>query len=289
MLASELQLKVRLFVLTALSAITVAVWVMPVEATESPSSLLVHFLDVGQGDATLIESPDGTQVLIDGGVDNQVLRSLASKLGFFDRTIDYLVATHPDADHIGGLIDVLERYDVQHIIMTDNAHESTVVDQFTAAAQAEGAMITLVRRGDTIDVGAGAVLQTLWPETSVVDMESNAASIVMKLVYGNTSFVLTGDAPKRIEEYLVLTHGEYMQSDVLKVGHHGSRTSTSELFVAEVDPTYAVISASADNRYGHPHVEVTDTLFNQGVTTVTTATQGTITFESDGYEVWRTY
>ena len=117
-------------------------------------------------------------------------------------------------------------------------------------------------------------------------MDNNASSIVVKLTYGDTSFLLTGDSPKRIEEYLVLVEGEHLKSTVLKAGHHGSRTSTSELFLDEVDPEYAVISAGVDNRYGHPHVEVMDMLFNKHIEVHETAKEGTITFASDGHDVW---
>ncbi len=118
-------------------------------------------------------------------------------------------------------------------------------------------------------------------------MESNTSSIVARLVYGETAFMLTGDSPKSIEEYLVLVEGEHLKSDVLKVGHHGSRTSTAELFLAEVDPDHAVISAGQDNAYGHPHVEVTDLLFNYGVETYNTAEVGRVVFHSDGQTVER--
>jgi competence protein ComEC len=143
------------------------------------------------------------------------------------------------------------------------------------------------RRGQEISLGASTTLTIIYPEGSVADLESNTASIVLKVTYGTTSFLLTGDSPKNIEEYLVLTQGDGLQSTVLKVGHHGSRTSTSELFLDAVQPTYAVISAGRDNRYGHPHTEVTDALFNAGVEILATADMGTITFMSDGATVWR--
>ena len=137
-----------------------------------------------------------------------------------------------------------------------------------------------------LHLDASTTLEVLFPETDATDMESNTSSIVLQLRDGDSEFLFTGDSPKSIEEYLVLVEGEYLQSDVLKVGHHGSRTSTSELFLDEVRPTFAVISAGKDSQYGHPHVEVTDLLFNSGVEILSTAKMGTVTFLSDGNSVW---
>lgn len=142
--------------------------------------------------------------------------------------------------------------------------------------------IHFARRGQRYDLGGGVFLDILFPDTNASTMESNTSSIVARLVYDETSFLLTGDSPKAIEEYLVLIEGEYLKSDVLKVGHHGSRTSTAEMFLDEVSPQYAVISAGADNSYGHPHLEVTDALFNAGLTTLNTGEVGRIVFWSDG-------
>jgi len=125
----------------------------------------------------------------------------------------------------------------------------------------------------------------LYPVYSTADIESNASSIVVQIVYGETAVLLTGDSPKRIEEYLV-QQGVSLKSDVLKVGHHGSRTSTSKIFLEAVSPEYAVISAGKENRYGHPHVEVTDMLFNHDVEIVSTMQKGTVTFVSDAKKIW---
>lgn len=279
--------RARLMSLVILTVAAVSIWLTGyTEAPASSAEFSVSFLDVGQGDAILIETPGGTQVLVDGGADAGVLRELAAELPLFDSDIDMVVATHPDTDHIGGLVDVLERYDIGQILITENKGESAAARAFAGAAADEGAEIAMARRGQVWHLDASTTLAVLFPETDVSEMENNAASIVVQITYGDTSFLLTGDSPKRIEEYLVLAEGENLQSTVLKVGHHGSRTSTSELFLEEVDPEYAVISAGADNRYGHPHVEVTDMLFNHRIETLNTAEEGTITFVSDGKAVW---
>jgi competence protein ComEC len=193
-----------------------------------------------------------------------------------------VLATHPDADHIGGLSDVLDRFKVAHIIRTENESDTFLWEEAEEKIEAEGAVVTIARRGQRFDLGSGVFLDILFPDVDVSEYESNTASIVARLMYGETSFMLTGDSPKSIEEYLVLIEGENLESDVLKAGHHGSRTSTSELFLAEVSPSYAVISAGKDNSYGHPHLEVTDALFNASVETFNTADQGHIIFWSDG-------
>ena len=286
----------RLIALLVLAVAAAWPWVVPyLEGDSSVATLRrggvspylqVHFLDVGQGDAILIETPDGVQALIDGGPDGTVIRELGKVMGVFDKSIDVVVGTHPDKDHIGGLTDVLERYKVVHIVKTDNVGETGTAKLYESLVGAEGADVIYAKRGQQIALGASTTLEILYPEGSVRDLESNTSSIVLKVVYGDTSFMLTGDSPKNIEEYLVLTEGEHLKSTVLKAGHHGSRTSTSELWLAEVAPEYAVISAGKDNSYGHPHVEVTDALFNAGVKTLSTAEQGMITFDSDGEKVW---
>lgn len=250
-----------------------------------PALLCVAFLDVGQGDAIFIQSPSGRQLLIDTGRNQAVFRGLGEVMSFSDREIDYVLATHPDADHIGGLSSVLDRFKVTHVIRTANESDTSLWEEAEKRIEVEGAVITIARRGQRFDLGDGVFLDILFPDVDVSEFESNTSSIVARLVYGETSFMLTSDSPKSIEEYLVLIEGEYLESDVLKAGHHGSRTSTSELFLAEVSPSYAVISAGKDNSYGHPHLEVTDALFNAGVETFNTADQGHIIFWSDGEDL----
>jgi competence protein ComEC len=259
-------------------------------ASQTTSLLEVTFIDVGQGDATLIESPTGVQVLIDGGRDASVLAGLQEALGFFDRTLDMVVATHPDADHIGGLIDVLERYEVARILMTENVNDTPMYARFMERVSEEGAEVYYARRGQEFVLGAGeggtTTLSVLFPVGDVSEMESNASSIVSQLRYGDAEYIFMGDAPKEIEEYLVDAYGRGLQSEVLKVGHHGSKTSTAETFVATVAPLYAIISAGHDNTYGHPHQVVLDVLSQYGVTYKNTASEGSVKSFSDGTRVW---
>ena len=252
--------------------------------------LRVSYLDVGQGDATFIESPSGMQVLIDGGRGGAVLPALGREMGFFDRDIDVVLATHPDLDHIGGLIDVFERYKVATIMMTENESDTPAAELFAARVQEEGANVVYVRRGEIIDLGSGAMgsttLTILFPDRDPTNFESNASSIISRLTYGSSEFLFTGDAPKEIEEYLVSLGTNTLASDVLKVGHHGSRTSTSEVFLSAVAPGLAIISAGKDNTYGHPHKEVVERLEAYGATQKNTADSGSIFLLSDGVTIW---
>lgn len=244
--------------------------------------LCVAFLDVGQGDAIFIQSPVGQQMLVDGGRDSAILRQLGRSMSFWDKQLDYVVLTHPDADHIGGLVEVFDRYTVDKVIRTDKESDTEVWKALELAIENENSKVIYAKRGQRFDLGNGVVVEILFPELDVTNEESNTSSIVAKLSYGEHSFLLTGDSPKAIEEYLVLIDSDYLNSEVLKVGHHGSRTSSSEMFVDAVSPRYAVISAGTDNQYDHPHVEVTDLLFNKGIQTLSTAELGTIVFTSDG-------
>lgn len=249
--------------------------------SRNTDSLRVSFLNVGQGDAILIESPSGVDVLIDGGRDRAVLRELGKRLGPFDRSISLVVETHPDADHIGGLPHVFERYVVSHFLTSSVTHETDMTAALTAAIEKEGIAPLPALRGTRIDLGKGAYLDVLFPDREVSAIESNTGSVVLKLSYGSTSFLLTGDAPESIENWLVTLDGEYLQSQVLKAGHHGSRTSTGQRFIETVNPKTVVISAGKNNSYGHPHEGVLQRIAEAGAETKNTFS-GTVVFESDG-------
>ena len=283
--------RVRLGLLAAAIVVSLLAWFpkgIELSLTEAACECLkISILDVGQGDSILIESPAGHQALIDGGVDSAVLRRLGEELSFFDRTLDLVVSTHPDADHVGGLVSVLKRYQVASILQTENGKDTPVVKAYTAAANAEGVTITEADAGQVITLGDSVKLRVLSPTGDESNWESNAASIVIHVEYGSTSVMLTGDAPQEIENYLVATYPQYLKSDILKLGHHGSKTSSSEEFITAVAPTYAVVSAAVGNRYGHPHQEVMQRVFTHNIQTSHTGTDGTVTFYSDGKTVWR--
>ncbi len=255
--------------------------------TSGSRVMRVSFLDVGQGDAIFIESPSGHQVLIDGGPDRSVLRELGEIMPWWDRSIDVVLATHPDADHVSGLVDVLQRFQVDYIVESGAIHDTPQAESLLKSIASEGAQHLLARRGHVLHIGDGAYVEILFPDRDVSALDTNMASIVARVVYGDTSFILTGDAPSAIEEYLVTLDGAALSSNVLKAGHHGSRTSSSLLFVGYVSPEYTVISRGCDNTYGHPHQEVLDTFARMQVATLDTCMDRRITFESDGSSVRR--
>ncbi len=273
------------FALTIAFLAGVNVIALQAVSREVRGRLTVSFLNVGQGDAIFIESPTGRQVLIDGGPNRAVLRALARVMPWYDRSIDVVIATHPDADHVTGLVDVLQRYAVSLIVETGVSADTPQAESMLASVARERAERLSARRGQIIDLGGGAFLEILFPDREPEGMETNTASIVARLVYGDTAFMLTGDSPEQIEHYLVQIDGEELRSAVLKAGHHGSRTSSSLLFVGMVNPSYAVYSRGCDNTYGHPHAEVKETLWRLRVDTLDTCMDGTITFISDGVSV----
>lgn len=276
--------KILLLCIGFLLLVNTVVWVAffhrPVPA------LTVSFLDVGQGDAILIQGPTGIQMLVDGGRDRAVLRELPKQMEVFDRTIDVVVETHPDADHIGGLPAVFERYAVAMFLEPGIPNDTNATLALTDAVQNEpGIETALARSGQRIVLGGGAYADILFPDRDVSTYETNTGSIVMRVVYGDTSFMLTGDAPSEIEDYLVGRDGAKLKANVLKAGHHGSRNSTDARWLATVAPDIVVISAGKDNAYGHPHVETMERMRAQGAEVFSTAEQGTIVFKSDGTNV----
>lgn len=258
--------------------------------SRSSDTMKIYFLDIGQGDATLILAPNGNQILIDGGPDSSVLRELGKTMGFFDRKIDVVLATHPDQDHIGGLPLVLERYKVKNFIDSVAESETASYKALEELAKDQNIETFYGMRGMNIilDKKAGVYLHVLYPVPDEFKVtETNDMSIVTKLVYGDTSVVLTGDAPKLVESMLVSTDGSYLRSQILKAGHHGSKTSTSGAFVSIIKPAYAIISAGLNNRYGHPNTETMNVLEKEGVEILETSKEGTIEFQSNGVDIWR--
>lgn len=250
--------------------------------------LRVAFLDVGQGDAIFIEAPNGNQLLIDGGPSGgALLRSLGREMSFWDRTIDVVLATHADQDHVGGLPSVLQSVNVTNVVTTENVSTTGVYTAFKKALAENGVHHILARAPGRIILDDGVVFEILFPNGNTTDWETNTASIVGRLSYGDTSFLLTGDSPQSVEKYLVGAHGGKINADVLKLGHHGSKTSSSEVFLSAVSPEYAIVSAGRGNKYGHPNKEVIDLLSKFSISTINTANTGTILFETDGAELKR--
>lgn len=241
------------------------------------TKLQVHFIDVGQGDCILVTS--GKQsMLIDAGNNkdgNAVVQYLKS-VGI--TSLDYVVGTHPDADHIGGLDVVIKKLDVKKVLMPKKQHTTKTFEDVLLAVKEKGLKITAPKVGDQMMLG-DATITVLGPAKSYEDNNNN--SIVLKVEYGTTSFLMTGDAELEAE-LDELQSGYDLSSTVLKVGHHGSHSSTSKQFLDAVKPTYAVISCGVDNSYGHPHVETMNNLQDAKVTVYRTDEDKTIIMTSDG-------
>jgi competence protein ComEC len=279
----------RARILGVLLAVVLFLWVpLLILYSHSESGqweLEVTFLNVGQGDGVFIETPEGIQILIDGGPDGTILRELGKVMPLWDRTIDVVIATHPDKDHVGGLVDVLKRYQVRQVVRIDNHSDTAASKSFDKGAEKEGAAIAYAQTGQVWSFGASTTLTVWSPTGDVRNWESNTASIIAQLQFGDIEFMLTGDAPSGIENYLVRTYGDVLRSEVLKLGHHGSRTSSSAEFLEAVTPLYSVVSAGTDNSYGHPHGEVVERVAAASSQLVSTAEMGRIIFKTDGRTV----
>lgn len=253
-------------------------------ASQKDGLLKVYFFDVGQGDAVFIETPNGNQVLIDGGPDNTVLQKLGEVMPFYDKDIDVVIMTHSDADHVTGLLEVLNRYEVEHIIYSDIVRKSTLYNAWQKAVAQEGANIIDPVAGKIIDLGNGITVTIVYPLESIagkVMKKTNNNSVVLMLKYGESEILLTGDIEKQAERALILSSIS-LDADILKIAHHGSKTSTIEEFIFEVSPQVAIVQVGAKNRYGHPSQEVLSRLENFGIPYYRTDIDGDIKVISDG-------
>ncbi|MEK7505604.1 MAG: MBL fold metallo-hydrolase [Patescibacteria group bacterium] len=219
--------------------------------------LTVAFLDIGQGDSILIESPTGNRILVDAGPGKAVLSELAEVLPWNDRKLDILLGTHPDQDHVGGFVHILPVYRTRYFLEPGVQKSTKIWDSLKLRVEEYGLKDIIVRRGYLIDLGGGVQLETLYPDRDVRAVkDTNDGSIVAKLSYKDRTFLLTGDATLLVESRLLSYASSELKSDVLKVGHHGSRTSSGDKFISAVSPDYAVISVGEKNSYGHPHPDV---------------------------------
>ena len=241
----------------------------------TPTTFTAHFIDVGQGDAILIEA-NGTVILVDGGDASANVEDYLQAQGIQD--IDLMVATHPHADHIGGLIDVLGLFDVHEVWTSGATHDSQTYQNFAAYVTDEGATKRDVSRGYSAQMGA-LEIDVLHPRPPLTG-NLNQDSLVLHVSCGQLDVLLTGDATTGSEARM-LAAGVLGDVEVLKVGHHGSDTSTSADFLSAITPEDAVISVGTGNTYGHPHQETLDRLAAAGVTVYRTDQDGTVLLTSD--------
>ena len=276
------------FVFTSLGfllILNILAWISVFDLYQS-RFLEVNFFDVGQGDAIFIETPWHHQILIDGGPDSTILEKIAKNIPFWDREIDLIILTHPEKDHLAGLIEVLKRYKIENILWTGVIRDTAEYREWEKLVKNEGAQIFIAQSGQKIKWSRTVLdhMEVLFPLEILKGQElkdSNNTSIVAKLVFGENSFLFTGDTYKSIEEKLIESKAD-LDSDVLKIGHHGSKTSTAEEFITKVSPEIAVISAGKNNSYGHPNQEVLDILNKYGIKILRTDKDGDIKVISDG-------
>lgn len=271
------------------------------------SKLRIIFFDVGQGDSALIITPSGRTILVDGGEGEAVLSKLGATLPFYRQKIDMMILTHPHADHLEGLIPVLKKYQVEQIFYSGAAHTTNAFWEWLNLIKEKNINLKIIKQQEELFVESGVKLDFLYPRSDLTafagaqpqsdlveeskfqkDNELNNTSIVFKLTYGQIGFLFTGDAETPVEKELLRAAGDspsLLQSDVLKVAHHGSRSSTSEEFLRAVQPKMAVISAGRGNDFGHPHLRTLRRLERRGAAIYRTDELGDIELESDGKKV----
>jgi len=250
-------------------------------------NLHVAFLDVGQGDATLIQTPGGRQMLVDGGPEPALLaEQVSEELPFWDRDLDLVVATHPDNDHVAGLPAIFERYRVDTLLTNGELLDVTPAYRaLLEEAHGDGVQIHEVTIGERLDLGDGVIIEVLHPGEERNVENRNENSVSLRLTYGDFSLLLTGDAAEEAERAMV-AGGLPLRALVFKAGHHGSNTSSNDFFLAAVQPQIVIISAGADNRFGHPHPAVLERVAAIGAQVLRTDELGTIEVITDGREMW---
>jgi len=247
--------------------------------------LHLNFCDVGQGDAIFLRTPKGKDILIDGGPDAKVLNCLSEKMPFYDRTIELMILSHPQADHLVGLIEVLKKFKVEKVLTTKAANNTSEFKAFQEALKNEKAQIFEAKKGKVIDFEKGLKGEILWPQDLVFYQDVNETSQVLRIKYGDFCAFLTGDATKNT--WLSLSAaGDLEQCLLLKVPHHGSKNNLDDLLLDNIRPKIAIISVGKNNHFGHPHKEVLSSLEKYQVKILRTDEKGTIEIVSDGKKWW---
>jgi len=249
--------------------------------------LKVTYLDVGQGDSEFIEFPDGKNALIDGGPDKKVLEGLGRNMPFYKRKIDVIFLSHPHADHVAGLIHVLNRYEVGRVVLTRAVHTAPEYQEFLKLIKEKNIPTTEGIRGTEFDFSSGNKIKILYPESTLDSQNLNNTSAVLLLQSHETQFLFMGDLEKDGSDRL-LTLTPKLHADIIKVPHHGSKNALYEPLYQAVSPKYAIISVGAQNKYGHPSSEIIDFFERSGIQYLRTDKDGDIKFSSDGTKVERT-
>lgn len=255
-------------------------------STDLSGKLIIDFLDVGQGDAELIRTPEGADILIDGGPDDSVLGKLGEFLPFYDRDLELVILSHPHADHVSGLNEILKRYEVKKILMTGALHTAPDYLDFLTLVKEKKIPVQIAVAPEVINFDSGISLQIIYPDKDLTGVKFdnlNNSSIVTKLIYASTSALFMGDL--EIEEEL-LNKNLDLKSDVYKTSHHGSVNGNDKKFLAAVRPIWAVIEVGANNIYGLPGYRVIRDLERLGAKILRTDRDGDIELYSDGRQFY---
>ena len=251
------------------------------------SELEVDFLDIGQGDAILIKTPYGQNVLIDGGPDNTIIKRLSENLPWWDRKIDLMILTHPHDDHVAGLNDVIKRYQVKKILYTGVVHNSPAYLNWLELIKNSHIPLVIIDRPQVITLGNDCQLDILYPHSSLLGKgvdNLNNSSIVAKLIYGKTKFLLTGDIEIEVEQELISSKVD-LTAQVMKACHHGSDTSNSKEFLQAVKPEIVIMQVGTDNQFGHPSRRVIKRLERIGARVFRNDLDGTVKLVSNGQKI----
>jgi comEC/rec2 family protein len=250
----------------------------------SNHNLQFHFIDVGQGDSSLIITPKGKTILIDAGDEAHAKKVVSYIREQGIEKLDLVIATHPDADHIGGMDKVIKNFDIDVFAMPDVSAKTNQYKQIQRELKTKKMKATRLYQGDEVQIDDDIDFEILSPVKGKKYDDTNEYSIVAKIVYKDTSFILMGDATME-NEVDIINNIPDIDIDVLKLGHHGSSTSSSDYFITKTSPNIAIISCGKNNKYGHPHQEVMRVLKKHGVTPYRTDEMGDIVITSDGKEI----
>ena len=272
--------------ITTLIVLTLTLGLASCEFSKGPDGRAhAYFFYVDQGDGILLVSPKGKQIVIDGGPDTSLLEHLGKTMPFFDRRIDLLVLSHPHLDHLFSFPQILEQYEVGGILMAGADYDSARYEELLTLIKEKKIPILIPDPTKTIDLGDGLILDVTWPPPvyfgQKLDDDVHDSNVVLRASFGADSILFTGDLEEEGEAHMLAT-GEDIQADILKIGHHGSRTSTSTGLLLAVRPTLAVISSGRDSKFGHPHQVTLDRLEHFGIPYRATAREGSIHIEMDG-------
>jgi competence protein ComEC len=275
------------YVFGFLAIVAILVWTAVFQITDR--NLHIYFLEVGQGDSIYVRTMNNYDLLIDGGPDKKVLSELGSVMPFWDRKIDLVILTHPHADHLAGLIEVLKRYQVGEIISTDAINTSPEYMELLRTIKDNHIFFHTIKTKDTKIVDRVVNLDFIWPIENYNDKQINdlnETSVVCKLTYNKFSVLLTGDINKEVEQKLLSDNSIDFSSNILKIPHHGSSTGLDENFLKAVYPDIAVIMVGEKNKFGHPSQAVLNKLSEYNIKTLRTDQNGNIEIISNGQSFW---